>query len=106
MPDTAPTRGLVIAVLGAESTGKSCLTQTLAPRLTALTGLACHVVPEYLREWCEHHQRLPRESDQAHIAHTQAQRIAEAAFRRDPDELSSGDVGGRNGLAGSHGHAV
>ena len=79
MPDTAPTRGLVIAVLGAESTGKSCLTQALAPRLTALTGLACHVVPEYLREWCEHHQRLPRESDQAHIAHTQAQRIAEAA---------------------------
>jgi len=79
VPDTARARALVIAVLGAESTGKSCLTQALAPRLTALTGLACHVVPEYLREWCEHHQRLPRESDQAHIAHTQAQRIAEAA---------------------------
>jgi NadR type nicotinamide-nucleotide adenylyltransferase len=57
-----------IAILGAESTGKS----TLAPALAARYGTLW--VPEYLREFVDTHQRVPFEEDQLGIARTQRTR--------------------------------
>jgi nicotinamide riboside kinase len=65
----------VVALLGAECTGKSTLAEALAGRCGA--GL----VTEYLREWCEQHGRTPQRAEQAHIAAEQRRRI-EAAARR------------------------
>lgn len=62
-----------IAILGAESTGKS----TLAPRLAARYGTLW--VPEYLREFVETQQRVPFEDDQLGIARTQRAREDEMA---------------------------
>ena len=62
---TAPRR---IALLGAESTGKSTLADALARRYATLW------VPEYLREFVEVHARVPREDDQVGIARTQRER--------------------------------
>ncbi|MDD0812779.1 ATP-binding protein [Curvibacter sp. RS43] len=70
----------VICLLGAESTGKTALTLSLAQALRDC-GLDCAVVPETLRQWCDEQGRTPRPDEQADIAHTQAQRIAEAAQR-------------------------
>ena len=70
-PLTTPTRPLRIALLGAESTGKS----TLAAEITAALirrGHSCAAVPEVLREWCETEGRTPRRDEQATIAHEQA----------------------------------
>jgi nicotinamide riboside kinase len=69
----------VIAIVGAESTGKSDLAAALAPQLSALTGRRTTWVPELLREWCDEHGRTPRADEQAGIAHGQEQRITEAA---------------------------
>ena len=46
------TAGCVIAVLGAESSGKTLLVQALAERLRD-RGIAAIHVDEYLREWCD-----------------------------------------------------
>jgi NadR type nicotinamide-nucleotide adenylyltransferase len=62
---TAPRR---IALLGAESTGKSTLADALARRYATLW------LPEYLREFVEVHARVPREDDQVGIARTQRER--------------------------------
>ncbi len=62
-----------IAILGAESSGKS----TLAERLAAHYGTVW--VPEYLREFVDTHGRVPFESDQYPIACTQRAREDEAA---------------------------
>ena len=49
-----PRRGaLRLAIVGAESTGKTVLARALAERLAPLTGLRCAWVGEWLREWCE-----------------------------------------------------
>ena len=64
-----------IALLGAESTGKSTLAQALAARYGTLW------VPEYLREFVEVNARVPYEHDQLGIAHTQ--RAREEALARD-----------------------
>jgi nicotinamide riboside kinase len=61
--------GLVrIAILGAESTGKSTLCEALAARYGAPW------LPEYLREFVDVHGRVPHEEDQAGIARTQLAR--------------------------------
>jgi NadR type nicotinamide-nucleotide adenylyltransferase len=65
----------LVALLGAECTGKSTLAEALAKHFSA--GL----VREYLREWCDTHGRTPQQHEQAHIAAEQAARI-EAAARR------------------------
>jgi len=70
--------GCVIAVLGAESTGKTELARALATRL-AQRGIEATLVPEYLREWCEREARTPRPDEQAGIAAEQTRRIADAA---------------------------
>lgn len=63
----------LVALLGAECTGKSTLAEALAKHFNA--GL----VTEYLREWCAAHGRTPRRHEQAHIAAEQASRIAATA---------------------------
>lgn len=70
---------LVIALLGAESTGKTTLARTLAARIADETGLTTTWVPEWLREWCDREGRTPRADEQASIATVQHERIAAAA---------------------------
>jgi nicotinamide riboside kinase len=67
----------VIAILGAESTGKTTLVGELADALRA-EGQRVAVVSEYLREFCDTHGRTPQAHEQAHIAGEQTRRIAEA----------------------------
>lgn len=64
-----------IAILGAESTGKSQLAQALAQRYETFW------VPEYLREFVETEQRVPRADEQILIANTQLQRENDLAER-------------------------
>ncbi len=70
--------GVVIAVLGAECTGKSTLAAALCDALTG-EGRDAVVVPEYLRAFCDAHGRTPRADEQAGIACEQSARIAAAA---------------------------
>ncbi len=63
-----------IAIVGAESTGKT----RLALEMTAhfqVAGQATHMVSEFLREWCEREQRTPMASEQHAIAQEQARRV-------------------------------
>ncbi|TXH90180.1 MAG: ATPase [Rhodoferax sp.] len=64
----------VIALVGAECTGKSTLAQALQTALSA-RGLRVTWVPEVLRDWCQQHQRTPQAHEQAAIANAQAQAI-------------------------------
>ncbi|WP_353133415.1 ATP-binding protein [Limnohabitans sp.] len=63
-----------IALLGAESTGKSQLALKLSARLQQ-SGLRVHRVDEYLREWCDIETRTPTRAEQHHIAQTQMARV-------------------------------
>lgn len=63
-----------IALLGAESTGKTFLSTELAARLRA-KGLSVAVVPEVLREWCDREGRTPRPDEQLPIAKEQQSRV-------------------------------
>jgi nicotinamide riboside kinase len=76
------TRGFVIALLGAESTGKTTLARALHGVL-ATERSSVIVVPEYLREFCDQHRRTPLPHEQALIADEQTQRIAAAARTHD-----------------------
>jgi len=73
----------VIAIVGAECTGKSVLTPALAARIAAETGLRCAAIGEVLREWCDARQRTPRIDEQAGIAAEQQRRIDAAAATHD-----------------------
>ena len=64
-----------IAILGAESSGKSTLAEALALRYGTVW------VPEYLREFVDTRGRVPFESDQYPIARTQLEREDAAAAR-------------------------
>jgi nicotinamide riboside kinase len=72
-------KGLVIAVVGAESTGKTTLAAALAQRIAADTGLACTHVDEHLRHWCVAAGRTPRVDEQRGIAEATQQRITDTA---------------------------
>ena len=74
---------LRIAIVGAESTGKSTLARALATRLHSLTGLRCTVVDEWLRTWCDQAGRTPRPDEQQAIASHQHQLIDAAANHHD-----------------------
>jgi nicotinamide riboside kinase len=74
------TAGLIVAFLGAESTGKTTLSQDLGAALAA-QGHDVAVVPEYLREFCNEHGRTPKQNEQRAIAEEQTRRIATAANR-------------------------
>jgi len=69
-----------IALLGAESTGKTRLAGELATHLRA-RGKRVAVVPEVLREWCVREGRTPRPEEQLPIAQEQERRVDEAAGR-------------------------
>jgi nicotinamide riboside kinase len=70
---------LLIAIIGAESTGKSALAAELQQALAARTGLRCARVDEHLRSWCEAAGRTPHAHEQAGIAATQQRLIEQAA---------------------------
>lgn len=70
--------GRVIAVVGAESTGKTTLSTALADRAIQQWGVSCAVVPEVLRAWCLARGRTPRREEQSAIADAQAQAIHQA----------------------------
>ena len=72
----------VIALVGAESTGKTALAAALQ---AALAGPQRSVtrVPEYLREFCDAHGRTPQQHEQAHIAAEQTRRIEVATGLHD-----------------------
>jgi nicotinamide riboside kinase len=78
-----PSGGLVIAIVGAESTGKSTLATALAQRIADETRLVCTHVDEHLRTWCEHMGRTPRIDEQRGIAQAQQDHIAQAAATHD-----------------------
>jgi len=56
-----------IALLGPESSGKTTLARQLAEHYGTVW------VPEYLRTWCDQHQRLPRAEDVSEIAQGQCE---------------------------------
>jgi NadR type nicotinamide-nucleotide adenylyltransferase len=62
-----------IAILGAESSGKSLLAEALASHYQTVW------VPEYLREFVDARQRVPKEEEQLLIATTQMEREQKAA---------------------------
>ncbi len=62
-----------IAILGAESSGKSALAEALAKQYQTVW------VPEYLREFVETEGRVPNQHEQILIATTQLKREAELA---------------------------
>jgi nicotinamide riboside kinase len=68
----------VVALLGAESTGKTTLARELQQALEA-RGRRVAGVAEYLREFCDRQGRTPRRDEQAGIAAEQTRRIAAAA---------------------------
>jgi nicotinamide riboside kinase len=74
---------LRIAIVGAESTGKTALAQALAERLAADTGLKTTWVPEWLRQWCQNTGRTPLAHEQPAIARAQHERIDAAAATHD-----------------------
>ena len=79
MPMSQP-QALVVALVGAECSGKS----TLANALQEALGRAGHdvvVVPEYLREFCAQTGRTPNAAEQQSIALQQTERI-DLAMRR------------------------
>jgi nicotinamide riboside kinase len=65
---------LMIAVVGAESTGKTTLCEQLARKLGGLW------VPEYLRDFCNIEGRTPRVDEQQQIINTQIAHEAAARF--------------------------
>lgn len=75
-------RAFVVALLGAESTGKTTLAQEIGAALAA-RGLSVAVVAEVLREFCDAQARTPRRNEQAAIAAAQSERIDAAAARHE-----------------------
>jgi nicotinamide riboside kinase len=67
-----------IALLGAESTGKTTLAHSMAGELRA-QGFTVAVVEEVLREWCGRECRTPRRDEQLAIAQEQERRVDAAA---------------------------
>ena len=71
-----------IALLGAESTGKTTLAAELADRLRR-DGRTAVVVPEVLRQWCTAARRPPRPEEQMGIAQDQERQVDLAAAQAD-----------------------
>lgn len=82
---------VVVAILGAESTGKTSLAQALVTALTRTFGegrpspspLRITWVPEMLRAWCDAQGRTPRADEQHGIAQAQHLAIEQAARGHD-----------------------
>jgi nicotinamide riboside kinase len=86
----SPPRGLTIALLGAESSGKSTLAQALLTEIRSAWAAdsaqtpAIEGVPETLRPWCEAHGRTPAAHEQIDLLHAQARQLALARTRVGP----------------------
>lgn len=78
----APMRGFVVAVVGAESTGKSTLARALDD-VFAAEGRHTAVIDETLRSFCDAAGRTPRVDEQVGIAAQQTARIETAAARHE-----------------------
>ena len=74
---------LGVAIVGAESTGKTTLALALAERLRADTGQRAACVPELLRGWCDAAGRTPQAHEQASILRAQHERIEQARESHD-----------------------
>ncbi|MEJ6023799.1 ATP-binding protein [Ramlibacter sp. PS4R-6] len=74
--------GLKVALLGAESTGKTTLARELAAHFSA-QGRKAVAVPEALRDWCAAQGRTPRPEEQLGIAREQERRVDEALLTHD-----------------------
>ncbi len=70
--------GLVVGLVGAESTGKTVLATELA-RVLQSRGLDAVMIPEALRDFCDRHARTPRVDEQVAIAVEQTRRIRDAS---------------------------
>jgi len=68
----------VVALLGAESTGKTTLAHEMAQALLA-RGVDAVMVPEALREFCAREGRTPHRHEQRALAEEQTRRIQTAA---------------------------
>ncbi len=66
-----------VALLGAESTGKTALAAGIAAHWRS-QGQPVHAVGEYLREWCDSAGRTPQAHEQMGIAQEQARRALQA----------------------------
>jgi nicotinamide riboside kinase len=75
-------RAFVVAIVGAESTGKSTLALALGAALTE-GPLRVAVVPEVLREFCTLEGRPPAIHEQVDIGREQTRRIEQAAAAYD-----------------------
>jgi HTH-type transcriptional regulator, transcriptional repressor of NAD biosynthesis genes len=72
-----------IAVLGAQSTGKTCLSQALAESIARMPSYqscttSVQQIKESLRLWCASEGRTPKAHEQAAIAQAQAQAVEQA----------------------------
>lgn len=81
--------GMIISLLGGESSGKSSLAAELTVVARASLSHPVSLVPEYLREWCERKGRAPLQHEQAEIADEQGLRIRSALERPDADGANS-----------------
>jgi nicotinamide riboside kinase len=68
-----------VALLGAESTGKSELAKQLVQHFQS-QGNVVQLIPEYLRTWCDVHQRTPRQDEQLTIATEHVRQIEAASI--------------------------
>ena len=64
-----------MALLGAESTGKTALAQGIQAHFQA-RGIPTALVPEYLRTWCDAAGRTPRPEEQQGIAQEHARQLS------------------------------
>ena len=74
---------LCIAIIGAESTGKTALAQALSERLRAQTGKRVTWVPEVLSGWCAAAGRTPLAHEQASILRLHHEQIMAATASHD-----------------------
>ncbi|MDO9075272.1 MAG: ATP-binding protein [Rubrivivax sp.] len=74
---------LRMAIVGAESTGKTTLAAALAARLAQERNTRVAWVPELLREWCAHAGRTPLAHEQASIMRAQHERVLAASETHD-----------------------
>ena len=75
MKPSTPVQTCRIALLGAESTGKTALAHGLQAHFQA-QGIPTALVPEYLRTWCDAAGRTPRPEEQQGIAQEHARQLS------------------------------
>jgi len=72
---SSPLQTCRMALLGAESTGKTALAQGIQAHFQA-RGIPTALVPEYLRTWCDAAGRTPRPEEQQGIAQEHARQLS------------------------------